>query len=94
MTLDTVLQNGFLMHAGAFVLPFALCLGLARAGHARTAWWIPGGILVLTGAFVVLGILLGSEIQTGAHAVMGLVLLTAPAVLGGTAGIVLGRRRA
>jgi hypothetical protein len=94
MTHFDIFQNGLLSYGGAFILPFALCLGLARAGHARSAWWIPGGILLLTAAFVALGIMLGSEIPTGAHAAMGLVLLTAPAVLGGTAGILLGRRRA
>lgn len=94
MTFDSFPPDGLLLHAGAFVLPFALCFALARAGHARTAWWVPGGILLLTTAFLALGFWLGSEVQTGPHAMLGLLVMTVPAVVGGAAGILTGRRRA
>lgn len=78
----------------AFAVPFAICFGVARAGRARTAWWLPGGILAITLAFVVLGLRLGTDVSTASDAVLGIVLLGLPACLGGVLGILLGKRRA
>ena len=79
--------------AASFALPFAICFLLARRGHARTAWWLPGGILVLTGLFVALAMRLGQDVQTGFAAAQTLGAMAVPAVLGGSLGILLGRRR-
>jgi hypothetical protein len=84
----------FIAFAIAFALPFALCFLLARRGHARTAWWLPGGILVMNLLFLAMGIALSGEVQTGFAAAMSLVTLGAPAVVGGALGILLGRPRA
>ena len=77
----------------AFGVPFAICFGVARAGHVRTAWWLPAGIAVLTVAFVALGYRLGTDAATGAGAVRSILLLGVPAAVGGVAGILAGRRR-
>ncbi|MGE5199409.1 MAG: hypothetical protein ACM3H9_07190 [Rhodospirillaceae bacterium] len=82
------------VHALAFLLPFAVCLLLARRGHARTAWWLPGGILAMTLMSVGAAVWLGEEMQTGFGAARSLALLSAPAMLGGVAGILAGRRLA
>jgi hypothetical protein len=84
----------WLSYGIAFLVPFVVCLLLARRGHARTAWWLPGGILVMTLMFVGAGVWLSGEIQTGVGAARTLGLLSAPAILGGVAGILLGRRSA
>lgn len=77
-----------------FAVPFAVCFGVTRAGHARKAWWLPGGILAVTAAFIVFGLRSGADSGTTAGAIQSLLLLSAPAALGGVAGILLGRRRA
>jgi hypothetical protein len=78
----------------AFLLPFLVSLTLARRGHARTAWWLPGGIAAMSVLFVGMGLVLGQEMQTGPGAAMSLGLLSVPAIIGGVAGILIGRRRA
>jgi hypothetical protein len=88
------METAFLPLAIAAAVPFGICFGLARAGHARTAWWLPAGIAVLTAAFVVLGYRLGTDAATGAGAVRSLLLLGIPAAVCGAAGVLLGRRRA
>jgi hypothetical protein len=88
------MESTILPLAIAVVLPFAICFGLARAGHAKTAWWLPAGIAVLTATFVVLAYRLGTEAATGAGAVRSLLLLGVPATIGGAAGVLAGRRRA
>jgi hypothetical protein len=85
---------GWLSYGLAFLLPFLVCLILARRGHTRTAWWMPGGLLVMTLMFVGTGIWLSGEMQTGIGAARSLGLLSAPAILGGVVGILLGQRRA
>ncbi|MCU0856563.1 MAG: hypothetical protein MUF63_17270 [Rhodobacteraceae bacterium] len=50
--------------------------------------------LVMTLMFVGAGVWLSGEIQTGVGAARTLGLLSAPAILGGVAGILLGRRSA
>jgi hypothetical protein len=85
---------GYLAYGAAFLLPFLVCLVLARRGHARTAWWLPGGILVMTLLFVGAAVWLAAEMQTGFGAARSLGLLAAPAIIGGVAGILLGRRPA
>jgi hypothetical protein len=94
MNADVPAGAGWLSHGLAFLVPFVICLLLARRGHARTAWWLPGGILVMTLMFVGAGVWLSGEIQTGIGAARSLALLAAPAILGGVAGILLGRRSA
>jgi hypothetical protein len=88
------MTSAFLPLVVAAVLPFAICFGVARAGRARTAWWLPGGILAITLTFVVLGLRLGSEVSTAFDAVRNILALGLPAALGGVLGILLGRRRA
>jgi hypothetical protein len=44
--------------------------------------------------FVGMGLVLGQEMQTGPGAAMSLGLLSVPAIIGGVAGILIGRRRA
>jgi integral membrane sensor domain MASE1 len=83
---------GLLAFSLAFLLPLLVCLLLARRGHARTAWWLPGGILVMTLFFMGVGVWLSGEMQTAFGAARSLGLLSAPAILGGVAGILLGRR--
>jgi len=83
-----------LVYGVAALVPFVICFGVARAGHARTAWWLPAGIGVLTIAFVFLGFRLGADAPTGAGVVRSVLLLGVPAVVGGIAGVLLGRRRA
>ena len=85
---------GFLAYAVAFLLPFVVCLLLARRGHARTAWWLPGGLLVMTLMFVGAGFLLSDEMQTGFGAAWSIGFLSVPAILGGVLGILFGRRGA
>lgn len=94
MTAGEMMSSGIVTYAVAFLVPFALCFGLARAGHARAAWRLPIGILVLTLAIVGLGLFLGTEVETGPSAALGVGLLSLPAILGGALGILLGRRRA
>jgi hypothetical protein len=86
--------SAWLYFGFAFLLPFVICLLLARRGHARTAWWLPGGILVMTLMFVGAGVWLSGEIQTGIGAARTLGLLAVPGIVGGVAGILLGRRSA
>ena len=57
--------SAWLFYGIAFLVPFLVCLLLARRGHARTAWWLPGGLLVMTLMFVGAGIMLSGEMQTG-----------------------------
>jgi hypothetical protein len=94
MNADDPNGAGWLSYGLAFLIPFLVCLILARRGHARTAWWLPGGLLVMTLMFVGTGIWLSGEMQTGIGAARSLGLLSAPAILGGVAGILLGRRSA
>jgi hypothetical protein len=86
--------SAWLFYGIAFLVPFLVCLLLARRGHARTAWWLPGGLLVMTLMFVGAGIMLSGEMQTGIGAARTMGLLSAPAILGGVAGILLGRQNA
>ena len=88
------MNSAFIPLAVAAAVPFGICFAVARAGHARTAWWLPGGILAITLAFVVLGLRLGSEVSTARDAVLSILSLGLPAFFGGVLGIVLGRRRA
>ena len=81
------------VYAVAFIVPFLISLVLARRGHARTAWWLPGGIVVMSGVFIGMGYMLGREMQTGPAAAWSLGLMAAPAIIGGVAGILVGRRR-
>lgn len=83
-----------LVYGVAALVPLVICFGVARAGHVRTAWLLPGGIAVMTLAFVFLGIRLGTEAATGAGVVRSILHLGLPAIVGGILGIVLGRRRA
>jgi hypothetical protein len=86
--------GGWLAYGIAFLLPFVVCFLLARRGHARTAWWLPGGLLVMTAMFVGAGVWLSGEMQTGIGAARSLGLLAVPGIVGGVAGILLGRRSA
>lgn len=88
------MNSDLLFHVVAAAVPFAICFGVARAGHVRTAWWLPGGILAVTLAFVLLGLRLGTELETAAGAIQSILILGLPAALAGVAGIFLGRRRA
>jgi hypothetical protein len=85
---------GWLTYGLAFLIPFMVCFFLARRGHARTAWWLPGGILVMTLMFVGAGVWLSGEMQTGTGAARSLGLLAVPGIVGGVAGILFGRRGA
>ena len=86
--------GGWVAYGLAFLIPFLICLVLARRGHARTAWWLPGGIFVMTLMFVAAGVWLSGEMQTGFGAARSLGLLALPGIVGGVAGILLGRRGA
>ena len=88
------MTGSFLVGAAvAFTLPFAVCFLTARRGHARTAWWLPGGLLAMTLLFVAMGVALGGEMPTGPAAAASLAGLGIPAVIGGVIGILLGQRR-
>jgi hypothetical protein len=94
MTPDDLSAAVLAAYLAALVLPFAICFALSRRGQARTAWWLPGGLFAMTLLFVAMGVALSGEMQTGLAAAGGLVTLGLPAVLGGVAGILLGRRKA
>ena len=94
MTTDDLSAAALATYLAAFVLPFAICFALARRGQARAAWWLPGGLFVMTLLFVAMGVALSGEMQTGLAAAGSLVTLGLPAILGGVAGILMGRRKA
>jgi hypothetical protein len=78
----------------AFLVPFVICLFLAREGHVRTAWWVLGGILVMTMMWVFTAISLSGGVETYIQAAGVLGLAALPSIVGGVAGILLGRRSA
>lgn len=92
--LGTVFGAGMAAHAVAVLLPLMVSFGLARAGQVRVAWLLPMGLLVLAAVFVGFGLMLGEDVQAMSGAVSTIGTLAAAGILGGVAGVLLGRRRA
>ena len=91
--LGTVFGPGMAAHAVALLLPLMVSFGLARAGQVRAAWLLPMGLLVLAAGFVGFGLMLGEDVQAMSGAVSTIVTLAAAGIVGGVAGVLLGRRR-
>jgi hypothetical protein len=92
VSLGNVLGPGMAAHAVALLLPLAVSFGLARAGQVRAAWLLPMGLFVLAAVFVGFGLMLGEDLQAMSGAVTTIVTLAAAGILGGVAGVLLGRR--
>lgn len=91
--MNDAISTGLAAHAAAFLLPFVISFGVARAGQTRAAWMLPAGLLLLSAVFVGLGLVLAQDLETGRGAVTTLVTFTVAGVLGGAAGALLGSRR-